>query len=341
MDVKELQGLIKSQNLSGFYILAGEEDYLKKHYLKEIKNALLTDEGLDVFNHTAFDGGNMDFAALREALYAPPMMSECKLVEWKYANLDAIKPAELKFLCDLAEEKDSFPYSVFVIMASADGFESGKSKPTKLYKTLSQYFNIITLDKSSDSQLASWIKRHFDAEGITVDMPCVNALLFKVGHSMQMLSNEIKKLCAYLKQNGRTGLEVRDVDEVCCSNPETSAFALSDAVINKNAKGAFVALDELKSRRTDAAVVIGMLKKAYCDLVSVSLLIDEGKDADTISALLKSHPYKTKLYISSAKKVGTKRLAESLERLQRIDKASKSGGVSGYTAIEIFITQNV
>ena len=341
MDIKELQAKIKSQSLSGFYILAGEEDYLKKHYLKEIRKAILSDDAFEVFNHTVFAGPEIDCAALKEALYSPPMMSEYKLVEWRYANLDALKPGELKVLCELIEERDNFPYSVFVIYANADGFEISKSRPSKLFTALCNGFDIINFPKSSDSQLASWLKKHFDAEGVTVDMSCVNALLFKVGHSMQMLNNEVNKLCAYVKQNGRTALGVQDVNEVCCGNPETSAFALSDAVINKNAKGAFVALDDLKSRRTDPTVIIGMLKKTYCDLVSVSLLIDEGKNADTISALLKSHPYKTKLYISSAKKVGTKKLSESLDKLQQIDKASKSGGVSGYTAIEIFITQNV
>jgi DNA polymerase-3 subunit delta len=341
MDIKELQNKIKSQNPAGFYILAGEEDYLKKHYLKEIRSAVLKDDGFEVFNHAVFEGSDIDYASLREALNSPPMMSEFKLIEWKYANLDALKPGEIKFLSDLADEKESFPYSVFVIMASADGFEVNRQRPSKLCQMLSQGFDIVAFPKSSDSQLAAWLKKHFEAENIKVDLPSVNALLFKVGHSMQMLSNEVAKLCAYLKQNGSTSLTPADVDAVCSENPESSAFALSDAVISKNAKGAFVALDDLKSKRTEPTVVLGMLKKAYCDLVSVSLLIDEGKDADAISSLLKSHPYKTKLYISSAKKVGTKRLSESLEKLQAIDKASKSGGVTGYTAIEMFITQNL
>lgn len=341
MDIKELQGKIKSHSLSGFYILAGEEDYLKKHYLKEIRASVLAEDGFEVFNHAVFEGASIDFAALREALYAPPMMSEYKLVEWKYASLDNLKAGEIKFLCELMEEKDSFPYSVFVILASADGFELSNPKKNKIYGTLSEGFEIISLQKSTDSQLASWLKKHFDAEGISVDMQAVNALLFKVGHSMQMLKFEVDKLCAFLKQNERSALSVSDVDVICSSNTESGAFALSDAVINKNAKGAFVALDDLKSKRTDPTVVIGMLKKTYCDLVSVSLLIDEGKNAEDISSILKSHPYKTKLYISSAKKVGTKRLSDCLEKLQEIDKSSKSGGISGYTAIEIFITQNI
>jgi DNA polymerase-3 subunit delta len=341
MELKELQHKIKAQDIKGFYILAGEEDYLKKHYLQEIRKLTLVDEAFEIFNHAIFDGPDIDFGALREALYSPPMMSDVKLVEWKYANLDALKSSEMKALLELMEEKENFPFSVFVIMTSSDGFDVGRSKPSKLYQTLSGGFEIVTLNKSSDSQLAAWLKKHFEAEGVTVDLASVNALIFKVGHSMQMLKLEVDKLCAYVKQNGRTALSLSDVDLVCSQNPETGAFALGDAVINKNARAAFLALDDLKSKRTDPTVIIGMLKKTYCDLVSVSLLLEEGRDADTISSILKSHPYKTKLYIASAKRVGTKRLSESLEKLQKIDKASKSGGVAAYTSIEIFITQNV
>jgi DNA polymerase-3 subunit delta len=341
MEIKELQAKIKSHTLSGFYILAGEEDYLKKHYLKEMRESVLSDDGFEIFNHSSFEGASIDYAALREALYAPPMMSEFKLVEWKYASLDSLKAGELKFLSELAEEKDSFPYSVLVILASADGFDVSNPKRSKTYSALSDGFEIITLQKSTDAQLLSWLKKHFDAEGISVDAQTLGALLFKVGHSMQMLKFEVDKLSAFLKENERGTLSLSDIETVCSSNTESGAFALSDAVINKNARGAFLALDDLKSKRTDPTVIIGMLKKTYCDLVSVSLLIDEGKNADDISSILKSHPYKTKLYISSAKKVGTKKLSACLEKLQQIDKSAKSGGISGYTAIEIFITQNL
>ena len=47
--------------------------------------------------------------------------------------------------------------------------------------------------------MQSWLKKHFDAEGITVDADTLHALIFRSGHSMSILSSEVKKLAAYAK----------------------------------------------------------------------------------------------------------------------------------------------
>ena len=56
---------------------------------------------------------------------------------------------------------------------------------------------------------------------------------------------------------------------------------------------------------------------------------------------MKLHPYKLGLYMTAAKKLGSERIAASLSALIKTDAASKSGGISGFEAVEIFITQNI
>ena len=132
-----------------------------------------------------------------------------------------------------------------------------------------------------------------------------------------------------------------DVEEVASPTAECDAFALSNAVIEKNIDRAFYALADLKARRVEPPVILAMLERVYSDLASVALLLDEGRGASDIESILKFHPFKTKLYMNAAKKIGSKGLAVSLSELCRIDASSKSGGVSGYGAIEMFITNNL
>ena len=56
---------------------------------------------------------------------------------------------------------------------------------------------------------------------------------------------------------------------------------------------------------------------------------------------MKFHPYKLGLYMTAAKKLGSKKIADSLSALIKADASSKSGGISGYESVEIFITQNI
>lgn len=342
MELSELKSRIKSGKPDGWYLLFGEEDYLKKYYLNQIRSAVVSDETFAPFNYVSFDGADIDFAAVSEAVKSPPMMSEYKLIEWRFANIDALKESERGALEELFELKGEYPSAVFVIMTAADGFDAGSAKrPSKLASRLARGFDMLCFNKSTDAQLLSWLKKHFDAEGVSVDAPTLNALLFRSGRSMDVLNGEVIKLCCYVKANGRSAVTAEDVSEIASPTAECDAFALSNAVLERNAERAFLALGDLKRRRVEPAAAVAMLERTYSELTSVAMLLDEGRGAADIEALLKFHPYKAKLYINAARKAGTARLAESLSELCRIDAASKSGGISGYGAVEMFVTGHV
>lgn len=341
MTAAELKARLKDKNLAGFYILGGEEDYLKNYYRKEIKKLTVTDEIFETFNYLHFDGDDIDLASVREALYAPPMMADFKLVEWRHANLDGLKESERDFLIEIAEAKEDYPYAVFVITARADGFETTEKKPSKLHTKLKSAYDVVIFDKSTDAQLIAWLKKHFDAESIKVTPDVLGAMLFRVGHSMEQLGEEVTKLSCYLKANGRDTLTAKDVEEVTSSTVECDAFAISNAIIEKNMEKAFLALSDLKGQRVEPTAVLAMLSKTYAELVSVSMLMDEGKGEQDIYEITKIHNYRIKLYMRAVKKTGTKRLADSLARLVKVDGASKMGGIAGWGAVEMFITQNI
>lgn len=342
MDAQELRARIKSGNLAGWYLMCGEEDYLKKYYMNELRAAIVADETFAPFNYVAYDGADINFGEVREHIKSPPMMSEYKLIEWRFASLDGLKESEKGALVELFELKEEYPCAIFAIMTTQDGFDAGTAKrPSKLAARLAEGFDIINFPKSTDAQLLSWLKKHFDAEGVAVDAATLNALLFRSGHSMEVLNNEVLKLSAYALANGKGAITPREVEEVASPTAECDAFALSNAVIEKNIDRAIFALTDLKARRVEPTVIVAMLERVYSDLVSVSLLLDEGRGSSDIESILKLHPFKAKLYINAAKKVGSKGLAASLSELCRIDAASKSGGVSGYGAIEMFVTNNL
>lgn len=342
MELARFKEKLKSGSVAGWYLLAGEEDYLKKHYMNQLRALCVGNEAFAPFNHMAFDGADIDFGAVREAIKSPPMMEEYKFIEWKFANLDSLKEGERAALEALFELKEEYPWAVFAVMSTSGGFDIGtQKKPSKLYTRLEKGFDIVNFPKSTDSQLLAWLKKHFDAEGIAVDAATLNALLFRSGHSMDVLNNEVSKLSYYAKANGRTSVTAAEVEEIASPTVECDAFALSNAVLEKNVERAFVALTDLKQRRVEPPAVIAMLEKTYSELCSTAFLLEEGGGTADVESVLKLHPFKAKLYINAAKKAGKKKLAEALREICRIDAASKSGGISGYGAIEMFITKNL
>ena len=205
MNISDFKSRLKAGTPAGWYIFAGEEDYLKKFYLSELRRTVLGEEdtGLGVFNHVVFDALDMDIGALAEAIESPPMMQEYKLIEWRFANISSMKDSEIKtFTEKIFPLKEDYPWAVFAIMTTEDGFELGTEKrPSRLSKIFSEGFDILNFPKSTESQLLAWLKKHFDAEGILVDRAPLNTMLLRIGRSMEILNNEVIKLSAYLKDN--------------------------------------------------------------------------------------------------------------------------------------------
>lgn len=342
MDTNELKARIKSGALSGVYIFGGEEDYLVKYYLKLLSDAASGDEAFAVFNSTAFEGPEVDFSELAEAVKSPPMMADYKMIVWKRADFSAMKDKtldELEALCALVSEH---PWAVVAFSAKDEGLDFGTpKKPSKFMKRFSPLINILRFEKSTENQLYAWLKKHFDAVGVGVNLDTLKALVFRSGKSMEVLSKEVEKLSALAKARGLAFVGVAEVEEISTSSPECDTFAMSTAISERNKVLMFDALADMRAKRIDPTVIIGMMARTYNELLTVALFLEDGARSADIEATLKMNPYRLKHIISSAKKYGAKRLASIVSTLARVDSDSKYGGVMGYTAIELFVTQNI
>ncbi len=340
MELNDFKSILKSGNPVGCYLFSGEEDYLKRYYLSALRAATITDEAFSTFNHVVYDGGDVDFASLADDVVTPPMFEPYKLIEWRYPGFDKMKESDLEKLehvLDLVYQTD---YAVLAFLVSDGEIDLGTpKKESKFVKRFKDRIRILNFDKSTDAQLLSWLKKHFDAEGITVSADTLRALIFRSGHSMTVLNNEVIKLCMYAKANELEEISTSDVNTVASSTPECDTFALSNAILEKNRKLAFVALDEMKSRRLDPIMILGMMAKTYTDIVNVAMMMKDGVGQSDIQAATKMNPYKLKLYMSAAKKYSAENAAKILNELTRVDTGTKWGGVAGYTAIELFLSK--
>lgn len=343
MELTEFKSKLKSKNIAGAYLFIGEEEYLKRFYLDELRRACGIDETFALFNHTVFDGIGVEQVALAEAISSPPMMSDFKLVEWKYAKIGTGRgEITIDALTDLAKAASDTGYTVFTVTVSDPDFDLGTEKrPSKALMTLSTAFEVLRFEKSTESQLMSWIKRHFDSAGIEVTRAVAEEMLLRTGHSMDNLKSEIDKLTALMGARKKSKIDISDVKEVCSSNIEADAFALKNALSERNKKLAFTALYDLKSRKVDATAIINSLASFYSEILTVAALLEDGMDKAAIEREIKIHPYRLKMCIASASRYGLAQISKAAERLSEIDAKTKSQIANAYTSIEMFIAEFV
>lgn len=343
MDSNGLRAAIKNGALSGTYLFFGEERYLVNYYFRELRCAVVTDETLSVFNNPKYHGGELDFASVLEELRSPPMMSDYKLIECHGVNLAKMKDLDLELLDEVLESVKEHPYAVLAFITEAELVPSlvkGK-RPTAFMQRFGERMNILQFNKSTENQLYSWLKKHFEANGLSVTLDTVKALVFRSGRSMTTLASEVEKLSALAHARARSEVTPEDVLEVASSTIESDTFALSNALLERNRDGAYEAIFDLKSRRVDPVMVFGMISRTYTEALSVASLIEDGMTRQEIVKLLGMNEYRARLYAAAADRYGAGRLSEIVTELTRADASSKYGGIAGYTAIEIFISKTV
>ena len=134
-------------------------------------------------------------------------------------------------------------------------------------------------EKSNENQLYAWLKRHFDAHGVTVGLETVKALVFRSGRSMDVLANEVEKLSALALSRGKDIVTPEDVNEVASSTPECDTYALSNAILDRSRQKAYFALEEMKLRRVDHTIIMGMIaRKVKADINVIALVGERGRE---------------------------------------------------------------
>ena len=344
MTVDELKAQLKSGTLSGVYLFCGEEAFLRRYYLGELRAAILTDPVFDAFNRIVMEGEEIDFSRLTEALCSPPMMAEKKLVEWHLADLSNLKESLLRRLTEFCEQAKDYPETVTVFVVDADCLDVGTlpKRPSKAYVELSKIMSVVCFERSGEVALAGWIARHFAHEGVSASRAVMEALLAQSGTSMDALSGEITKLAAFVKQNGRSEITEKDVEEIASRAGESDAFGLTNAILEGNAARAYACLQDMKGRKVEPTLAIASVARTYADLLTVRSYAEAGLSQKEIGTRLRMHEYKVGLYLRAAKKRSAGQLESALAFCSRADTASKTGvGIGGYLALEYLIARTL
>ncbi len=342
MQISELKSRLAAGRADGWYLFCGEEAYLRRHYLNALRAACLPDRALAPLNHLVLEGEKVDLPALGEAVKAPPVMAERKLVEWHLCDLTALREGEAERLLALREEGRAYPETTVCFVLDPDCFDPGQlpRRPSRLYTALSAGFDIVCFDRSNEAALAAWLARHFQHEGVAAAPPVLQAILGQSGRGMDALCGEVEKLVAYVKAHGRAEVTEADVAAVCARVCEIDAFDLSDAILHGEADRAYACLQDMRGRRVEPAVAVGAVARVYSDLLAVATMVEDGEKPPAIAAALKMHEYKVKLYLRALQDRRIEDLRAALSLCRRADLAAKGGsGADGYLALELLLAR--
>lgn len=342
MTVNELKAALKRKDYGHLFLFCGEEDYLKHHYLDELRHALIVDDTLAVFNHVRFEGPQIDIPALRDAIETPPMMADYKLIEWHLPNIDRMKDEEIEELCAFAERLPEVGWATVVIYVDNDAFDVGvlPKRPSRRYKQLSDAMTVVHFPTQEDAMLSTWIGRHFARATLQFDDRVPRLLLERAGASMNTLVLEIDKLVCHALANGRDTVTTADVETITSVTTGDDAFGLANALLARQGEAAYQQLNDLRRRRVEPTMLLGSVARIYSEMLAVCELRDEGRTPVDIAKKLRMHEYRLSVTLRALQGRRAEDLRRALSACRELDLAAKGdGGIDTFTGIERLIAE--
>ena len=325
IDEAEIRRQVKEDTLARLYVVCGGEDYLKQHYAAQLCDAAV-DDGFRDFNFHRFEGKELELDTLAQATDAVPLMGgrTCVLVrDFPLESLNGDKDF-LKFLQELPE------YVVLVFWMDTQEFHPKK------YKALAEAVNavghIAQFNAPDEAQTLRIVAAGAKKRGCAMDRPAAQYFVECVGGDLNLLQNELDKLCAYA---GGGNITREQVDAVCVKSLDAKSFDMVKAVSAGNGAIALRLLDELFRQKVAPQMLLGSLIANYVDIYRAFIALQSGKSAEAPSNLF---DYKGKAFRQNAGRMarGMKlpQVKRCLELLAQADRRLKNTGMDDRLVME-------
>ena len=294
-DIMKITKQILSSPSPGVYVLYGGEEFLKRHFLQDLKKTVVEPDFEDL-NYTSVSGPD-EAEAVLETAYTLPQMAEARMIVWYNSTLPSPQARYKKAVEETLSRCAGFPYLYLVIYLSETDATSSKEDQRALEKLpgTKLFFDFLPPER-----LNKWIIRHFEAENVAVTEADAAALCRRCGGSMTVLANQIEKLCVFVKEKGRSSVTVADMEQTVPDDPRFSSFYVSDCLRKRNVGGLLSYIDAAKKRAEKPVLLLASIVTETEKLCRIKFAQKAGVSPAQIARSLGLNEYVVKLSAPAA-----------------------------------------
>ena len=328
----QLKQAIKNKSLDRLYVFYGEEVFLLKHYLSQMRKLLL-DPLTESFNYHRFNNENFQLQAFGDAVEGMPMMAEYTFVQvdevdfFKFAESDRNQMAA--FLRDIPE----WCTVVFT-------YETVEWKPDKRYKKLWEAVEsaatIVEFAKQEQRDLIAWVTRHFAAHKKRISTDLCSYLIDITGGTMTALSSEIEKICAY---SGADEIHRTDIDAVTEPVLDAVVFQMTDLLSKGNYAAALDKLQTLLKMQQEPLAILGAVGSHFRRLSTARVLLDNGRSSGELMKLCAMGDYPARKTMDAARNISATFCAKAAKLVVETDYKMKTSFDDNERLLELLILQ--
>jgi DNA polymerase-3 subunit delta len=269
-------------------LICGEDDFSVMERAKELYRAWTAEIGgmdHEIIDATISnsDQGLKALARLREALRTLPFFGSGKVVWLKDCNFlgdDRTSASErlTDALVELAQELKVFTWDNVRLLISAGKVDKRKT----FYKTIEKLGQVESFTEWSvdtkdwSLQARKWALKALEARGKEISEEALEELISRVGPNARQIESEVEKLS--LHAGDRRTIEFEEVAALCTRNKAARAYALADALGNRDLPELLRRLDEelwevkLDPRKSEIGLLYGLISKVRAMILLKEML---------------------------------------------------------------------
>lgn len=329
---QELKAAIKANNLERLYFFHGEETFLLRHYLEQMKK-LLTDELTESFNYHRFTQETFDLQSFADAVENLPMMADTTFVQVDDIDLFKLGETDREKITEVLQDIPEYCTVVFTYEITA---WKPEKRQKKLYDAIIENGSVVEFAKQEQRDLVTWITRHFAAQKkrITPDL-CVY-LIDITGGTMTALSSEIRKICAY---SGADTICKADIDAVTEPVMDAVAYQMTDAMSRGRYGEALQKLDQLLKMQEEPVLILGSIGGHFRRIGAARTLLDNGKGVSELMKLYGMQEYPAKKAMEAARRCTPAFCRRASELVLETDRKLKTSFGEPRRLLEFLILQ--
>ena len=275
-----------------------------------------------------FDGNEASISEVLDELRTLPFLGPRKMVEVHRAE---------QFIKDHRQALEEYLTTAAgrtgVLVFVLDKPLPGNQRLAKMINKLGKCYST-DLAKNQDV-VYTLVRMAKDTYGKILKPDAAGALRELTGESLNVLAEEVEKLCLYVGQ--RQTVTTEDVHKLVGQNRELSAFEMTDALLKQDTATAIQLMERiLEQNRSAEYSIIGLLAWYVRRLRKAQALLSQGHSEAQVCRQLNVW-YRNAEFMRLVRQSSDQSLRLACKRLTQADRAVKTGLTDVKSAVEKFI----
>ena len=314
--------------MNNIYLIYGSENYLiKKELLKIIDNSNVMENSIIRYNLDEVNVSNIIDEASMVGLF-----SDKKLIICENSNfLTSESKKNIDHDIESLEKYIEKPYEDVIIVFIVNNEKLDERK--KIVKLLKKNSKVIECKKIESHDLNNYIYKYFKDNNYNIEMNNVRLIIDKVKYDLSNIINECDKLMIY-KDNDKN-ITKDDIENIIRENIEDDIFSLTNSILQKDTKKSIKIYKDLLLMGEEPIKLIVMIANQFRLLLQVKLMVKNGYKQIEMASIIKEHPYRVKLALSS--NYLEDELISNIKKIYKLDSDIKSGKIDKNFGLELFL----